>query len=130
MKAMKKSFSILFLVMFSLALLVGCSRYVSHYSAIMLVTEESSKAGSISFSSFSGSKVFKFNSEGHLNYSAKLDEGSATVYYDDGKKTELFSICSGQEMKPSTVSVETGTVYVIVQTDGKCKDGKFSFDVK
>ncbi|MBP5162422.1 MAG: hypothetical protein ILP16_05535, partial [Spirochaetales bacterium] len=121
---------ILLFVMIALALLVGCSKYVSHYSAMMLVTEQSSKAGSISFSSFSGTKVFKLKSDGHLNYSAKLDEGSATVYYDDGTKSELFSIGAGQEIKPSSATVGSGTVYVIVQTDGKCKGGSFSFDVK
>ncbi len=127
---MKKSFSILILFMISLTALVGCSKYVSHYSAMMLVTEQSSKAGSINFSSFSGNKVFTLKSDGHLNYSAKLEEGSATVYYDDGKKVELFSIRGGEEIRPSSINVGSGTVYVIVQTNEKCKDGKFSFDVK
>ena len=66
-----------------------------------------------------------------MNYSAKLGEGSATVFYDsNGTKTELFSISGGQEIHSSTIAVNPGTVYVIVQTDGKCKDGRFSFDVK
>lgn len=127
---MRKHLPILLLVLVALAVLVGCSKYVSHYSALMLVTEQSPKAGSISFSSFNGTKVFKLKSDGHLNYSAKLGEGSATVYYDDGTKVELFSIHGGQEIKPSSANVGSGTVYVFVQTDGRCKDGSFSFDVK
>ena len=92
---------------------------------------DTSKEASVDFSSLKGSKVFKLKSDGVLNYSAKLGSGNATVYYDyNGTKTELFSIKAGQEVGPASVKGIPGTVYVIVQTDGKCKDGRFSFDVK
>lgn len=128
---MKKLIPILVLVVLTLACLVGCSKYTSRYSAVLLISTGTSKAGSISFTSFSGTKVFKLKSSGQLNYSAELGTGAATVYYDcNGTKTQLFSIGAGQKVGPSSIAVTPGTVYVIVETDGKCQDGKFSFDVK
>ena len=128
---MKKLIPILVLVLLALACLVGCSKYTSRYTALMLVTTNTSKAGSIRFSGFTGTKVFKLKSSGQLNYSAELSGGNATVYYDsNGTKTELFSITSGQSVGPASITVAPGTVYVIVQTDGKCENGRFSFDVK
>ena len=128
---MKKKLLVVLLLAVCLSCLVGCIKYVSHYSALMLVTTNTSKSASISFSSLNGTKSFRLKSDGHLNYSAKLGEGSATVFYDtNGTKTELFSIKGGQEIQSSTIAVNPGAVYVIVQTDGKCQDGRFSFDVK
>lgn len=128
---MKKILPVFVLIVLCLACLVGCSKYTSSYSALMLITTNTSKAGSIRFSSFTGTKVFKLQSSGQLNYSAELSGGNATVYYDsNGTKTELFKISSGQSVGPASISVTPGTVYVIVETDGKCESGNFSFDVK
>ena len=55
---MKKLIPILVLVVLTLACLVGCSKYTSRYSAVLLISTGTSKAGSISFTSFSGTKVF------------------------------------------------------------------------
>lgn len=128
---MKKNLLLAILVAICLVCLAGCSKYTSHYSALMMVTTNTSKTASISFSSLDGTRAFKLKSDGHLNFSAKLGEGSATVFYDsNGTKTELFTIRGGQEIEPSVITVNPGTVYVIVQTDGKCREGRFSFDVK
>ena len=128
---MKKTLLVLILVALCLVCLAGCSKYRSHYSAVVLITTNTSKVGSARFGSLNGTMVFKLKSDGVLNYSARLTGGSATVFYDyDGTKMELFSIGSGQEVGPASVSVTPGTVYVIVETDGKCEEGEFSFDVK
>ena len=131
---MKKILPILILISLCAVFLVcfaACSKYSSHYSALMLITTNTSKSASISFTSLNGAKVFKLKSDGVLNYSAKLTGGSATVFYDfNGTKMELFSIGAGQEVGPASVSVTPGTVYVIVQTNGKCEEGQFRFDVK
>ena len=128
---MKKLLPVLVLIILAMACFVGCSRYTSRYSAVLLVSTGTSKAGSINFTSFSGTKVFKLKSSGQLNYSAELGTGNAIVYYDcNGTKTQLFSIGAGQKVGPSSIAVTPGTVYVIVETDGKCQEGKFSFDVK
>ena len=127
---MKRLLLILILVALCLVCLASCMKYTSHYSALLLITSNTSKSASIRFTSLNGTKVFRLKSAGVLNYSARLTGGSATVFYDyDGTKQELFSIGEGQEVGPATVSVTPGTVYVIVQTNGKCEEGQFSFDV-
>ena len=128
---MKKLIPVLVLILLALICLVGCSKYTSRYSAVLLISTGTSKSGSINFTTFSGTKVFKLKSSGQLNYSAELGTGNATVYYDcNGTKTELFSIGAGQKVGPSSIAVTPGTVYVIVETAEKCQNGKFSFDVK
>lgn len=131
---MKKILPILILISLCVVCLVcfaACSKYNSHYSALLLITSNTSKSASIRFTSLNGTKAFKLKSDGVLNYSAKLTGGSATVYYDyNGTKMELFSIGPGQEVGPASVNVTPGTVYVIVETNGKCEEGQFSFDVK
>ena len=131
---MKKILPILILISLCLVCLVcfaACSKYNSHYSALLLITSNTSKSASIRFTSLNGTKVFKLKSDGVLNYSAKLTGGSATVFYDyNGTKMELFSIGAGQKVGPASVNVTPGTVYVIVETNGKCEEGQFSFDVK
>ena len=131
---MKKILPILILISLCVVCLVclaACSKYNSHYSALMLITTNTSKSASIRFTSLNGTKVFRLKSSGLLNYSAELSGGNATVYYDsNGTKTELFKISSGQSVGPASISVTPGTVYVIVETDGKCESGNFSFDVK
>ena len=87
----------------------------------------------MSFYSFDGRMVFKLKSsgEGDLKYSAKLESGNATVYYDYyGVKTELFSLNGGEELDSHGGYIEAGTVYVIVETNGTCLNGafRFSFD--
>lgn len=86
----------------------------------------------MSFYSFDGRIVFKLKStgEGDIKYSAKLESGSAKVYYDFyGTKTELFSISGGNEINSHNGYIEAGTVYVIVETDRKCQNGDFNFSV-
>ncbi|MBR0520860.1 MAG: hypothetical protein IJJ95_05945 [Spirochaetales bacterium] len=132
---MRKTVFTLLLALMLLICLTGCSRYSSHYSALMIVHSNTSSSSYMSFSSFNGTKTFKMNcknaSGGLLEYSAKLETGSATVYYDhDGNKTELFTIRGGEEIKGTAVPVTAGPVYVIVETNEKCKEGKFDFNLK
>ena len=76
--------------------------------------------------------VFKLKSsgEGDLKYSAKLESGSATVYYDYlGTKSKLFSVSGGEELASYGGYVDTGTVYIIVETEGECRNGVFQFNL-
>jgi hypothetical protein len=76
--------------------------------------------------------VFQLKStgEGDLKYSAELESGSATVYYDFyGTKEELFSVNSGNEVNSQGGYVEAGTVTIIVETDGECRNGTFQFSL-
>lgn len=132
---MKKRTAVFVFAILTCMLLAGCSTYVSSYKALMLVTTDHSDSASMSFSSFEGTNVFsmKAKEEGAvLAYTAEVeDSGSATVYYDDdGTKKELFKITAGEKTVDSIPLAGAGKVYVIVETDGECKEGSFFFNIK
>ena len=110
--------------------LTGCGKYFSSYSALGFVHSNTSDSAYMSFYSFSGRMVFRLRSsgEGDLKYTAKLESGNAAVYSDyNGTKQELFSISDGEEFDSHGGYVESGTVYIIVETDGACRGGDFRF---
>lgn len=112
--------------------LAGCGKYVSSYKALGFVHSNRSDSAYMSFASFEGRMVFRLKSsgEGDLKYSARLESGSATVYYDFyGDRQELFSISGGEEAESRGGYVEAGTVTVIVETDGSCQNGEFRFSL-
>ncbi|MBR6332238.1 MAG: hypothetical protein IKR78_03795 [Dehalococcoidales bacterium] len=133
---MKKIIGALIAVMMimSVVCLVGCGGYTSHYKAIAFVHSNTSDSSFMTFSHFEGTMVFKMKNgaeNGLLRYSAKLGEGSATVFCDcNGAKQELFTVRGGDGEKSSLVHIDKGTVYVIVETSGNCDDGEFRFDIE
>lgn len=114
--------------------LSGCSKYSSSYNAVAFVHTNTAQNASMSFSSFKGTIVFKLKCRGEnekINYSAKLANGSAKVFYDsNGVKTELFSINSGDEISDIGGVLQQGTVYIIVEMPETGNDGRFVFSVK
>lgn len=132
---MKKSRILIVLILVLVSLQVtGCGKYNSHFSAMMCVHTNTSSSASLSFSTFDGveADTMKCKEEpGNLEYSAKLEKGSATVYVDyDGTKKELFSINGDEEVSSTLTGLEEGTVYVIIETSGKCENGSFDFEMK
>ena len=128
---MKKVLAVIAAVVLLLSF-AGCGKYSSKYKAVAFVHSNESTSAFMNFYSFDGRMVFKLKSagEGDLKYSAKLETGSATVYYDYyGTKTELFSINSGDELDSHGGYIEAGTVYVIVETNGECRNGEFHFSL-
>ena len=116
-----------------LFVLSGCDAYSSKYDAFLLVHSNTSESAFMQFDTFTGTMVFKLrskNDDGKLKYSAKLGAGSANIEYDcDGRKTGLFAVKDGDDISETEVPVGKGTVYVIVETDGECKEGDFHFDI-
>ena len=128
---MKKTVILLVSAMLVLSL-AGCGRYVSSYKALGFVHSNESASAYMSFHSFEGRMVFKLKSsgEGDLKYTARLESGSAVVYYDFyGTRQELFSISGGEEADSRGGYVEAGTVTIIVETDGSCQNGEFRFSL-
>ena len=116
-----------------LLLLTGCEKYSSSYKAVGFVHSNRSASAEMSFYSFDGTMVFKLKSsgEGELKYTAKLESGTAAVYYDYyGTKSELFTIRSGEELDSHGGYIEAGTVYIIVETNGECLNGSFSINTE
>ncbi len=111
----------------------ACSTYVSRYSSIASITKNTREEGSIKFGSLDGTYVFKLrpDEDGEISYEATFESGALKVYYDAGEgKTELFAISAGERLSGEAGKVKKGkTVYVIIETDGKCEEGEFTFRV-
>ena len=108
-------------------------KYVSHYSAMLMVRENTSNKASGSFDSFSGTYVIKLKNndadEVFITYEATLGEGNIKVSYDyNDEKLNLFDIETDGSVDGKTETF-TGnkTIYIIIESDGKCNDGSFSF---
>ena len=113
--------------------LTGCSKYSSSYSAVGLVHSNTSEEAFMSFSSFEGTMVFQLSADDdddRINGSAALESGSLTVYVDDGTvKQEWFSLHAGERFSLSGTPHGRGTVYIIVETQEKCGNGRLEFEM-
>ena len=133
-KEIKRIILLVLAMLFVTFSLVGCNRYSSHYYTIAHGTSNDSDSASVFFGEFEGTEVFKLKIErgktAKIQYSGKLETGSATVYYDCGEaKTELFSIHSGDEINAYSNKLAAGTVYIIIETNEKCTGGSFDFQI-
>lgn len=120
------------IILAALACLSSCSAYSSHYRATMLVQSNTSQKASVSFSTLDGRMVFKMKSKadsaGRLNFSAGLGEGNLKVSVDTtGVRNDLLNLKSGDAYSSHLDNIGTGTVYVIIETDGRCSDGNLNF---
>ena len=109
------------------------SRYVSNYSASSMKEKNTSNNASVSFGSFSGTYVMKLVGNGadeaFITYEETLEEGNIKVYYDvNDEKLTLFEIETDGSVEGKTETF-TGnqTIYIIIESDGKCNAGSFSF---
>ncbi|MBR6934331.1 MAG: hypothetical protein IKH41_02450 [Clostridia bacterium] len=112
--------------------MAGCSPYSSHYSAIGFVHSNDSHSARMSFYRFKGSISFqmKCTTDSKLIYSASLESGDITVYYDEGNgKEELLTVGSGDAMDGVVPLKSSGKVYVIVESEGNCENGSFRFEI-
>ena len=113
--------------------LSACSGYSTHYSATFMTTTNTPNSTSVSFESFNGTYVMQLKNnnadEVLVSYEAELGEGNINVYYDfNGEKLSLFKIETNGSVEGETEAF-TGnkTIYIIIESDGKCKEGSFSF---
>ena len=57
-----------------------------------------------------------------------LEEGEMAVSYDyAGLKQPLLTVRGGESLEETGGYAETGTVYVILESTGKCVNGSFDF---
>lgn len=120
------------IILAALACLSSCSAYSSHYRATMLVQSNTSQKASVSFSTLDGRMVFKMKSKadsaGRLNFSVGLGEGNLKVSVDTtGVRNDLLNLKSGDAYSSHLDNIGTGTVYVIIETDGRCSEGNLNF---
>lgn len=133
---MKKACLVLVL-MLTFFMLCGCGRYVNSYSAIILTTSCRGDEASMEFSTFKGTYNFKLKRQGSaehtLDFESSLAEGEMNIYIGvDGEK-ELLRTVKGGEAYDEMIALDDKydnekAVYIILETDGECKDGDFEFE--
>lgn len=121
----------------TLGMLCSCDGYVKNYSATVLITSCQGDEASMKFDTFKGTYNFKLRRNGAaehtLDLEAELAEGEMNVYIGvDGEK-ELLRTVKGGEFYDETITLDDKydnekTVYVILESTGKCVDGDFEFE--
>ena len=133
---MKKTCCVLalFLMLF---MLCSCGGYINSYSAFLLITSSHGDEASMKFDTFKGSYNFKLKRDGDaehaLDLNASLGEGEINVYIGVGGEKELLITVKGGESYDETIRLEEKydnekTIYIILESTGKCVDGDFEFE--
>ena len=132
---MKKVCFVLVMIL-TFATLCGCNGYVNSYYATILITSCHGDEVSMKFDTFKGTYNFKLKRDGSAKYTldieASLAEGEINVYIGvDGEK-ELLRTVNGVESYDETIALDKKydnekTIYVILESTDKCKDGEFEF---
>ena len=133
---MKKACFVLVLIL-TLFTLCGCGGYVKSYSATILITSSHGDEASMKFDTFKGSYNFKLKRDGAaehtLDLDASLGEGEMNVYIGVGGEKELLLTVKGGETYDETITLAEKydtekTIYIILESVGKCIDGDFAFE--
>jgi hypothetical protein len=133
---MKKVFLTLALIL-ALVMLPGCRGYIKSYSATILITSCHGDEANMEFNTFRGTYHFKLKRDGAaehtLDLEASLAEGEMKVYIGVGGEKELLLTVKGGESYDKTIPLDSKydgekTVYIILESAGKCKNGDFEFE--
>lgn len=133
---MKKVCFVLML-MLTLVMLCGCEGYVKSYSATILITSCHGDEASMEFGSFKGTYHFKLRRDGAAEHTleceASLAEGEINIYIGvDGEKEFLRTVRGGESCDETIVLDDQydneKSIYVILESVGKCKGGDFEFE--
>ena len=133
---MKKLCFALVLIL-TLGMLCSCVGYVKSYSATILITSCQGDEASMQFDTFKGTYNFKLKRDGDvchtLDLEASLAEGEMNIYIGVGGEKELLRTVRGGESCDETIALDDKydhekTVYIILESSGKCVDGDFEFE--
>ena len=125
------------LTMLTLGMLCSCGGYVKNYSATILITSCQGDKASMEFDTFNGTYNFKLKRDGvaehTLDIEATLDEGEMKVYIGvDGEKELLRTIKGGKSYDETIILNDKydneKTIYVVLESTGKCINGDFEFE--
>ena len=132
-----KKFCFALVLIFTLVMLCSCGGYVKSYSATILITSSHGDEASMEFDTFKGSYNFKMKRDGAAEHTLDLDaslaEGEMNVYIGVGGEKELLLTVKGGESYDETIALgekydNEKTIYIILETTGKCVDGDFEFE--
>ena len=121
----------------TLAMLCSCGGYVKSYSATILITSCHGDEASMEFDTFKGTYNFKLKGDGvddrTLDLEVSLAEGEMNIYIGVGGEKELLRTVKGGESYDETITLDDKydyekTIYVILESTGKCVDGDFEFE--
>ena len=133
---MKKACFALVLIL-TLFMLCSCKGYVKSYAATILITSDHGDEASMKFDTFKGSYNFKLKRDGDpehtLDLEASLVEGEMNVYIGAGSEKELLLTVKGGESYDEMIALDEkynneNTIYIILESAGKCVDGDFEFE--
>lgn len=119
-----KKFICALLAVVLLFMLASCSPYVSSYSALGLVRSSLGGECSASFLTLDGRLVFSLRApeggEGDIKYTASLEEGKMSVYYDIyGTLEPLFTLEKGESRDSRGGYIEGGkSVSIVIDAVG------------
>ena len=124
-------------LMLILVTICSCVGYVKSYSATILITSCHGDEASMEFNTFKGTYNFKLKRNGvaehTIDFESSLAEGEMNVYIGvDGKK-ELLRTVKGGESYDEIITLDgkydnEKTIYIILESVGKCVDGDFEFE--
>ena len=124
-------------LLLTLVMLCSCGGYVKNYSATIMITSCHGDEASMEFDTFKGTYNFKLRRDGAaehtLDFEASLAEGVMNVYIGvDGDK-ELLRTVKGGESYNETIALDDKydnkkSIYIILESIGKCVDGDFEFE--
>ena len=132
---MKKVCFVLVLIL-TLFMLCSCGGYVKSYAATILITSSQGNEASMEFDTFKGTYNFKLRRDGiaehTLDFEADLAAGGMNVYIGVGGEKELLLTVTGVESYEESITLDDKydnekTIYIILETIGKCVDGDFEF---
>ena len=132
-----KKISILLVLIVTLCMLCGCSGYVKSYSATILITSNHGDEASMKFDTFKGTYNFKLKRDGNaehtLDFESSLAEGELNVYIGVNGEKELLRTVKCGESFDETITLDDKydnkkTIYIILESAGKCVDGNFEFE--
>ena len=132
-----KKISFVLVLILTLTLLSGCGEYVKKYSATILITSCYGDEASMEFDTFKGSYNFKLKRDSEakhtLDLEASLAEGEMNIYVGINGEKELLLTVKGGESYDETITLNDKynnekTIYVILESTGKCVNGDFEFE--
>ena len=133
---MRKICLVLVLIL-TFVMLCSCGGFVKSYFATVLITSSRGDEASMEFGTFSGTYNFKLRRDGvaehTLDLESSLAEGEMNIYIGvDGEK-ELLLTVKGGESYDETIALDSkydneNSIYVILESVGKCVDGEFEFE--
>ena len=132
-----RKISFALVLMLTLVMLCSCGEYTKSYAATILITSCHGDEASMKFDTFKGTYNFKLKrdatAEHTLDIEASLTEGEMNIYIGVGGEKEVLRTIKGGEAYDETITLDAKydnekTIYVILETTGKCAHGDFEFE--